>query len=168
MPTEYPDHVQYSKEEVQSEATDVRNRFFPELGETKLALRNLLASLNGRLEYVNGAREETLLIEEDGNFTIFLPKTSSALRDSFTIAHELGHYFLHTNREAEGKVAFSRSGHQKRREWEANWFAADLLMPEKEFKKEAKECANDPVGLAKKFEVSISAADVRLKALRII
>jgi Zn-dependent peptidase ImmA (M78 family) len=52
---------------------------------------------------------------------------------------------------------------QVRAEWEANWFAAELLMPRKAFK-----AAVDRNGLsyaADLFNVSISAAKVRAKSI---
>lgn len=49
-------------------------------------------------------------------------------RDIFTIAHEIGHYFL------VDEIAFARSENEKipaymDPEWQANTFAAELLMP---------------------------------------
>jgi Zn-dependent peptidase ImmA (M78 family) len=57
----------------------------------------------------------------------------------FTIAHELGHYFIpsHRARMEEGiSLSFNKSlevDTQKRIEYEANLFAANLLMPKKHF-----------------------------------
>jgi len=45
----------------------------------------------------------------------------------FALAHELGHYFLHSNQGEKPLIAIRfDSG---RLEWEANWFAAGLLIP---------------------------------------
>jgi len=52
-------------------------------------------------------------------------------RDRFTVAHELGHYFMHNSQT----VALARGGNGKKipvyqnPEWQANAFAADILMP---------------------------------------
>lgn len=56
-------------------------------------------------------------------------------RKNFTIAHEIGHFFLHSNRDEvkcsiEDMGEFSISPHGKEIEKEANEFAAHLLMPE--------------------------------------
>ena len=55
-------------------------------------------------------------------------------RQNFTIAHELGHYLLgHTENEDAYVSLLFRTGEAEKKqhpfEWEANRFAADLLMP---------------------------------------
>ena len=96
-------------------------------------------------------------------------------RKRFTIAHELGHYIL------QGKptecYAHRDAGIYSPDERDANSFASLLLMPEKEVLNEVahlKEVygnVNDSIvvlGVAAKFNVSNSAADVRLKKMMII
>lgn len=61
-------------------------------------------------------------------------------RSRFTIAHELGHYFIDNHRRKLSKgISLSREGltetEYKQVEIEANHFAAHLLMPEKKFLK---------------------------------
>lgn len=107
---------------------------------------------------------ESLRIAADRSFIIFLSPETSAVRDNFTIAHELGHLLLHTDFEAEGAITFNRFG-SNRAETEANWFAANLLMPKDDFKTVAKKLGNDPFALAGYFGVSVAAAKVRLTAL---
>lgn len=115
-----------------------------------------------KIEYCSDAeKEESLVINGDNSSVIYLPCDSSPSRDRFTIAHELGHYFLH--REENQSKSFTRRGSDKK-EWQANWFAAELLMPEKEFRQEALACNNDEGALARKFGVSQSAVSVRLKS----
>lgn len=49
-------------------------------------------------------------------------------RDLFTLAHELGHYLLHTT----DRVRFARNSNvepYRQPEWQANTFAAELLCP---------------------------------------
>ena len=92
------------------------------------------------------------------------PCTSSPLRDNFTIAHELGHLFLHKTEESK---EFHRSGEPKTEEVEANIFAAEFLMPEDEFKNKAKEFNNSERMLASYFGVSPAAALVRMAVLNI-
>lgn len=77
-------------------------------------------------------------------------------RVRFTVAHELGHYFIdkHRNNLSEGK-SLSFNGNleeSKQIEIEANHFAANLLMPKTHF-----------VRLAKKLEPGLSAV-LKLKA----
>lgn len=87
-------------------------------------------------------------------------------RQRFTIAHEIGHYCLHrfTTREFRDR-AFFRGGTLGRMESEANHFAAEILMPEEEFRKAIEEGATGVDVLATKFDVSSLAVRVRAKEL---
>lgn len=69
----------------------------------------------------------SIYIHEKENFDIVIPEFTSPIRDRFTIAHEIGHYFLHSF-AGERKIWADRKG-SGRAEWEANWFAASFLMP---------------------------------------
>lgn len=53
-------------------------------------------------------------------------------------------------------------------EYEANVFAANLLMPENKFKKIYENCGQDLAVVAEKFGVSIAAAEVRARSLGLI
>jgi hypothetical protein len=126
--------------------------------------------LQGRIEYLDwpawkqkGA--DTIEIEGPGNFTIYLCRVWGLFNNRFSIAHELGHYVLHSQLGQIPLVA-KRSRLNERAEWEANWFAASLLMPETEFRKE--HAVNpDPWYLASRFLVSPEAAKVRKKTLKL-
>ena len=85
-------------------------------------------------------------------------------RDRFTFAHELGHLLLHSgNYLARYDPAAPKPTHKKYEdsEWQADNFAAELLMPVAA----AKKCA-DPTELMEVCEVSYSAASVRFDVLR--
>lgn len=86
-------------------------------------------------------------------------------RARFTIAHELGHYFLHLANE-DNKLITSFRRDQSPRETEANKFAAELLMPEKLIRYEYNQLVI-PVSdsLAEIFDVSKQAMKVRLESL---
>jgi Zn-dependent peptidase ImmA (M78 family) len=126
----------------------------------------LVEQLGGRVHYED--LEE--LIDEDGSifvhgqsdFDILLPEYTSPRRDRFTIAHELGHYFLHSL-QGEIPIIAYRQG-STRIEWEANWFAASLLMPAGKFLK-AWSSSQNLARVAEQFGVSEDAAEVRKKAL---
>ncbi|MGF0312498.1 hypothetical protein CH249_12565 [Rhodococcus sp. 05-2255-3B1] len=123
----------------------------------------LLKMLGGRIEYAMD--DESLHVFEPGNFTVYIPQFTSSRRDRFTLAHELGHYFLHYvyKRETAAK-AFGRGG-RDRAETEANVFASALLMPEEYFKRQFHLCNGDTWSLASIFGVSPKAADVRAEVL---
>ena len=114
---------------------------------------HLQGSLEGGSVFIDGPKK----------FTIFLPEFTGVLRDNFTIGHELGHYFLHSNK-GEHKVFATRFGSEPI-EWQANRFAAGLLMPAKRFLRVAKKSNNSISVLAGSFNVSSKAAEARLDSL---
>ena len=155
------------KDSVIRKAKEVRNKFFSPGDSPQEAYANILERLGGKISVVDGdLREETLRVAAEDDFEIYLPFSTSGARDNFTIAHELGHYFLHTDFTGGEELCHTRRG-SNRREWEANWFAAALLMPASDFRYAAEECDRDELCLALKFGVSPAAARVRLSALNI-
>lgn len=122
----------------------------------------LVEKLGGRVEVHNG--HESLHVTSKNDFVIYIPQTTSSRRDRFTIAHELGHLFLHyVLPKKDGVKSFSRGG-RNRAETEANVFAAALLMPEKHFKREYRQIGNATL-VAWHFDVSPAAAEVRAQVL---
>ena len=105
----------------------------------------------------------SIVVERHGKFTITLPTYTGAARDRFTIAHELGHYFLHFPL-CSCPMAARRYG-SDRVEWEANWFAAGLLMPSEQFRGAFEAYAGDVGKVAALFQVSTQAAAIRAKRL---
>lgn len=111
----------------------------------------------------------SIRIQSQGRFQIFLASHTGPTRDRFTIAHELGHYFLHyiypnqTGQRVE-KLEAQRYG-TGRVEWEANWFAAGFLMPATSFREYYAFLRGSTPLLAEKFGVSNEAAQIRIKAL---
>jgi hypothetical protein len=98
-------------------------------------------------------------------------------RTRFTIAHELGHWRLHS--AGAGKHArFCRpedigaTGPElkstRRLEREANRFAAQLLMPEETVRARAEAVRLSVPHLAKSFGVSVAAMQVRLEVLDLL
>ena len=69
-------------------------------------------------------KEKMILVRED----VYNGAIAGNGRDRFTLAHEIGHYFLHQDIE----VAYHRRDENlepyKKPEWQANVFAAELLM----------------------------------------
>jgi Zn-dependent peptidase ImmA (M78 family) len=92
-------------------------------------------------------------------------------RGRFTLAHELGHYFIDEHREAlvSGVIRPQPSfcddpSKQAQREQEANLFASNLLMPPKRytaFLRRARKRLSGIVDTAEKFDVSITCAAIR-------
>ena len=82
-----------------------------------------------------------LLAKRDNTTRIFVEQSDPPYRKRFSIAHELGHHFLHLLNE--GEIVDKRTdmfrekepdvgsmSEERMREIQANWFAAALLMPE--------------------------------------
>jgi hypothetical protein len=140
-------------------------------------IRQSVEALGGNIKYAEyddmiSKDYGTIVVEGHREFTIHLPYFTSPLRDRFTIAHEIGHYILHSNLGAK-KIRVPRRGRGKT-EWQANWFAAGFLMPEKEFKKSYNKAsdsmnADDAIEmLAAIYFVSTAAAKIRAKSLGLI
>ena len=110
--------------------------------------------------------------EEEG-YCIYYDKNQISERQQFSIAHELGHLLLHKIKSADShEIYYRRIGNNSRLEWEANEFAASLLMPREEF---INICMNnaDAFGnidlnvIANNFGVSKQAARVRGSVLKL-
>lgn len=92
-------------------------------------------------------------------------------RRRFSIAHELGHFHIPTHRTkrsfrpCEASDLEAAEGYGREQEWEANSFAAYLLMPRKEFVEDSRDL---PVSfesarmLARMYGVSVTAAARRM------
>lgn len=86
-------------------------------------------------------------------------------RRRFTIAHELGHWYLHMDVDSEQVEQFCRPSDLNTKahiEGQANAFAAALLMPSTLLKEQAHTCRMNIPLLAKRFDVSVPAMRVRL------
>ncbi|WP_285026096.1 ImmA/IrrE family metallo-endopeptidase [Plantibacter sp. ME-Dv--P-122b] len=129
-------------------------------------LERLVKILGGRIDVSSSfVSTEALTVRDRGDFTIHLPPMTSTRRDRFTIAHEIGHYFLHyLQPDLKGPSRFGR-GDRNRAETQANYFAASLLMPAEIFRSAHRELGGDAWKLADRFEVSPRSAEVRAQAL---
>lgn len=142
-------------------------------------LEPIVAIIGGKIVYgglenygVSGdAIGGEIIANSSDNFTITLSKLTAPIRDRFTIAHELGHLFLHLPaikaNSADSIMRATRyvdntDENQQRTEWEANWFAASLLMPMGAMKM---YIDSDPEYIAARFNVSKRAAEIRLEAV---
>lgn len=102
-------------------------------------------------------------------FTIKYIDTKPEKRILFSIAHELGHLFLHLldddGKISKEEVLARRTRDTSKEELEANEFAAALLMPEEAFVIKCREVMSEnKINLsimAEAFNVSIQAATVR-------
>lgn len=126
-----------------------------------------------------------LIYKEDDKYFILVNALHAPTRKAFTIAHELGHYYLHKNKlDMDAEIVSSIKSKDINlipaiprtsqlpdmnkdyysMEIEANKFAADILMPQQEFLAKCDEL-NSIEDVAKYFGVSVSAASVRANQL---
>lgn len=140
-------------------------------------MENIVKTLGGRVEIscdIETVIDKSLQREGDG-FKIFISLFQSEERKRFTIAHELGHLFLHMGYKIDDKLwnetenlTYYRSGSSVL-EYEANEFAAALLMPKDVYKKVMNENLDGNIvntsKIAEFFGVSILAASNRGKFL---
>jgi Zn-dependent peptidase ImmA (M78 family) len=119
------------------------------------------------------------LIREADRTVIAVNPTHHPNRQRFTIAHELGHYFLHKNVgrhvDADFTVAWRKKNSSAGVDWseiEANRFAAELLIPTKFLKEDIDSLEHIDLRtvalLADRYEVSKDAMKFRLTNLGIL
>jgi Zn-dependent peptidase ImmA (M78 family) len=101
---------------------------------------------------------------------LLVNSNDSSTRQRFTIAHELGHWILHRELMQANKdiaVLYRKplgGADSDPLEQEANFFAANLLVPEEMLKEALKEDLGDD-SLANRFNVSRSVIGYRRKLL---
>jgi len=115
-----------------------------------------------------------LIAKRGDNISILVNQSDSPYRKRFTIAHELGHHFLHLMKDGEfvdSTIDLFRENEGEgglNNEVEANQFAAALLMPEELLRLEFKNSKGDIDYLINRFFVSETALMFRLKRLRLL
>ena len=121
--------------------------------ETPVNLQNLVTSLGG--EITNLTEESSIYGSvkrtENNRFIISVPPNQNEHKKRFTIARELGHLFLHMGFPEEDIEMYKISASEQ--EYQANEFAACLLMPEQKFIEVVMNNTN------------ISSAEVNIKAV---
>lgn len=126
----------------------------------KLGMKVIVGSLRPEL---SGA-----IIAQPGDITILVEESDNFGRQTFTCAHELGHYF---ERKQAGDDEYSfvevrLPGNYDLHEFYADEFAGNLLMPEAAFRADIKTHGSDYLAAAK-FGVNPAAVRMRRKRLGI-
>jgi DUF955 len=141
----------------------------------------IVKEIGGEIEEkidLNSYCDGTIRKIPDNSFHIAISPTQNRQRKNFTIAHELGHLFLHMGYgiskevwEKQDEVEYRRFGASEQ-EYQANEFAAALLMPRegylREFKNLVKNGSVDMERVAEKLNVSLSAAINRGRFLGVL
>lgn len=111
-----------------------------------------------------------LIVRQNGQTTISVKAKDIEERQRFTVAHELGHFFLHQEYLDKGLmdgIGLRRDGEVNDIENEANNFAANLLMPESVFRGLWNDKTISLEKMAQYFYVSCSAIITRAKFLKL-
>ncbi len=161
-PSTPPRPVGWTQKQVQDFAADTAKQWDYEANGR---IDPIVAKLGGRIEMTDWTSPQQtgrIKVSGPGDFLIQLSPLSGETRRLFTIAHELGHYVLHSQ---FGKFPLEISRHGSDRvEWEANWFAAGFLMPAAEFRSLVKKGWNE-AEIATRFGVSEAAVGIRRTVL---
>lgn len=149
-----------SKKAVYEFAENISKAF--RTGQSKFDIATVITAFGGEISYSDEANDAfssgSVFVHGPGAFNVILPNHTSGTRDTFTLAHELGHYVLHS-KLGESVMRANRLGSGPI-EWEANWFAASFLMPQYLITEHRLDTA---FAIAAFFSVSVDAASVRLK-----
>lgn len=145
-------------------------------------LDSLINALGGNLKQddeLGLASSGKIEKNEDKGFSIIIPSSEPETRKKFSIAHELGHLFLHMDylnpekwEEVKEGTVYNRLG-STQEEFEANEFAAALLMPRKLYQEKLDEAyvgdgRYDIAVVADFFCVSLDAAKNRGRWLNLL
>ena len=143
--------------------------------ESSRRIESIVKLLGGKIERVKCKDPQeflekaiySLIVNNSGDFNIKMPPWRHTELDRFTIAHELGHYFLHSRSGEFPIKAVRYAKDDDRTEWEANWFASAFLMPKREFTKIYNISKKDISTIAMKFLVTHNMVNTRIKSLKL-
>lgn len=160
-----PKPANLAKNVVDEIAEQVAEKTGYELGAD---LERIVRELGGVIRYEDwGVADHGGSLEvrpgESPGFIIRLATFAGKVRNRFTIAHELGHYFLHSE-VGQKKIRVARAG-TGRLEWEANWFAGAFLLPKKRFESDWKRYGHSVARIAAVYQVSEPVVEIRLETL---
>ena len=144
-------------------------------------IKTLVEELDGNLVFNDFSINEAIITKSSSDspnaFEIMVNNNYNSQRIRFSIAHELGHLFLHmqylinpdewNNIEPGTSHARNTNIPYSRYEAEANEFAAAFLMPKDRFLEVAEENFYNLNKIASIFNVSIESAKIRGKVLGI-
>jgi Zn-dependent peptidase ImmA (M78 family) len=138
-------------------------------------LEEIVEKLGIRIKKAPSEEFSGLLLRKEGRALIGVNSNEPQVRQRFTIAHELGHYFLHKTQDAFIDYRDNESGIVRNsRERTANVFAATFLMPRSHVVADLKKTAKGGIfeteieRLAKKYDVSKEAMNYSILNLGLL
>lgn len=141
--------------------------------EVPIPIEDVARALDIHISRAPSAEFSGLLIRKNGRALIGINSGEAPVRQRFTIAHEIGHFVLHPQKDAFVDFRTERGKGEAKppRERHADMFAAALLMPRtsllKDFRRLAKNGFSDHITatLARQYAVSEEAMRFRLMNL---
>jgi Zn-dependent peptidase ImmA (M78 family) len=117
-----------------------------------------------------------MLIRKDGHALIGINSSEAPVRQRFSIAHELAHFFLHPQKDTfvDYRKESKKNEIKSLKETEADHFAAALLMPKKFLEEDIKQLDCKFISekeiriLSNRYEVSGDAMTFRLLNLNFL
>ena len=162
-----PEETGLSWHQINEYAEDLAQRLYFKPGGN---LKSIVEKLGGKIHYVDldtwhRTDSGSVVVYKPQDFDIYISNFTTPLRDRFTVAHELGHYVLHSMfGEKSTPMSVERHGNTVV-EREADVFAAAFLMPIGLIE-ESMESGVTPEEISRKFKVSTAAAGWRMDEVR--
>lgn len=159
-------------EKIEFIAQDTLKRL--KVSDLPIPIEEIASKLGVKISRAPSSEFSGMLIRKDGRALIGISSNEAPVRQRFTIAHELGHFLLHRQKDAfvdyrDNKSAIMRTPREK----QANAFAAALLMPKdqlvKDFRKFARNGFSDDELklLAERYDVSVDSMRFRIMNLHL-
>ncbi|MDD9909304.1 MAG: ImmA/IrrE family metallo-endopeptidase [Ahrensia sp.] len=160
-----PEKLNADRGDIKRIAETVRSHFnFDKPANLQDLTRMLGGTINRKNFWISdNIHLDAIVVRQPKDFTIYISETSSRYVNNFTIAHELGHYFLHylrgnlesRNTEAGPQLkpmVATRSGNDEI-EKQANIFAWELLVPDSLIENHRPRSIEECVIVAEKLDV---------------
>jgi Zn-dependent peptidase ImmA (M78 family) len=160
-------------EDIEAQTQDVLTSYFSDKDFSYPIPIEKIAESNGLIVKLGKFKDKNvsgILKRKDHGGNVYISAAEPKYRQSFTIAHELGHFLIHSDRKQE-EILYRRdvinlNTEDQTIESEANWFAASILMPEEKFTEYWKATKNESL-IADYFGVSPTAVRLRVKNLNL-
>lgn len=144
------------------------------LNDVPVNVLEIAKKANVLIKYASSNQFSGLLYRKDNIAFMAISSSESNVRQRFTIAHELGHFFLHPQKDTFVEFRDNEKNIVRGiKEVQANQFAAALLMPKKLIEKDIKNFKDTAMTkattkfLADKYHVSEEAMTFRLMNLNL-
>lgn len=142
-------------------AQKARSEFFADDPTVGAAIMRMCAKYNVEVYYGKHGKDTK---KEGDKYVFTFPQRTSPEHDYYMMAHEFGHIIFGHSVE---DMSFNGGLEISDKDRQANIFAANLLMPESKFRDVCRECRNRVEKVAYSFDVTPSAAGVRMAMLGI-